>query len=134
MRSTLPVDPCIHAAFGASNPPDFEVYSSIAPIFSATNPNFSGGHHFSLQTFPILMGCLTLAELKPYRHVSLYKHANYGLFGELISHSFAFYCFNTDHFASTSSRTNQAMDIVLDKQPLLWTYYVQAVHKLSLDC
>ena len=35
------------------------------------------------------------------------------LVGELITHSFAVYGFNTGNFASTSSRNVQALDIVL---------------------
>ena len=75
VRSTLPVDPCIHVAFGASNPPAFELDSSIAPVLSAIKPDFSGGHHFSVQTYPIMMGYLTPADQKTCRDVTLYNHA-----------------------------------------------------------
>ena len=110
--SAFPVDSCIPAAFGAPSPSDFAEDSSIAPFLTFINMGLSGGHHFSLQTFPISMGCLDPSEQEHCRHEPLYNCATSVLVDEILNHCFAVYGFNSGHFAFTSSQTPQALDIV----------------------
>ena len=113
MRPSLPADTSVPVSFGACTILAFQVDSSIAPILTAINLNLSGGHHFNLHTYSILLGHLTPSEQKTCNHVSLYNPKTSVLVGELLSHSFVVYGFNTGHFASTSSYNSQTLDIVL---------------------
>ena len=112
VRSPPPADSLTPVSFGACDTPP-EVDPAITPILTSINLACSGGHHFNLHVYPILMGHLTPLELKTCGHVSLYNHDTTVLVGELLRHSFVVYGFNTGHFASTSYRNHQTLDIVL---------------------
>ena len=62
VRPSLPEDTSVPVSFGACNTPAFQVDYSIAPILTAIKLILSGGHHFNLHTYPILLGHLTPSE------------------------------------------------------------------------
>ena len=102
----------ISVSFGACDTP-LLVDSSIAPILTSIHLNYSGGHCFNFHVYPILLGHLTPVERRTCGNGRLYNHHTTVLIGELSSHSFIVYGFNTSHFASTSYRISQTLDIFL---------------------
>ena len=130
MRSPPPADSSFPISFSACDTPLTQVDSSIVPIFTSINLDYSDGHHFNLHIYPILMGHLTPAEQKTCGYISLYNRDTTVLVGELLSHSFVVYELNTGHFASTSSCNSQTLDIVLAADS---KRYVRAMFK-QVNC
>ena len=84
----------------ATSAPDNYVDPEISPLLTSILYDNSGGHHFCLQTVPILTGYLTSEEQETLKHVPLYNHSITVCASEAISFSFAIYGFNSGHFIS----------------------------------
>ena len=92
IRSSLPAQSALFPVSTAFIDP------ALAPILTAINCNASGGHHFCLQTIPILTGHISDNDSKSMQDSWLHQPNISLLASELMEFSLAVYGFNSGHF------------------------------------
>ncbi len=90
---------------------DTDVDPSISPLLTAFAIDASGGHHYCLQTVPILTGLISPADIdkstKPMYHGYITALA-----AEVSLYSFVIYGFNYGHFLSRTLNTTLPFEVV----------------------
>ena len=117
VRSVLPPDTTTVATTLVSLSDDNYVDPAFAPILTSIYSGNSGGHHFCLQTVPILTGYLTAEESDRITYRPLYQHHIPVIASELTSYSFAVYGFNSGHLLPLHHEINIDVALAADTRP-----------------
>ena len=113
VRSSMPPEPSWAAVLHFAPTVTPYVDPALAPILSSVYTENSGGHHFCLQTVPILTGYLTPEESDRISHRPLYHHEIPVISSELIPYTFAIYRFNSGHILQLHHNTPIDIDVAL---------------------
>ncbi len=111
IRSKLPsVAGDIPAKMARLNTADAD--PAIHPIMTSIKLGNSGGHHFCLQTVPILTGIVP-KENRPSYSKPLYHSYATALAASVASYSIAVYGFNSGHFISRSNSSCMPFEVII---------------------
>ena len=111
--TTLPVKAAtVPATTAAVTNKSFDAH--IAPILLAIHLRHSGGHHFCLQTIPILSGSMNMSDVPSPRPTPFYNQAISFIGLEALAYTFPFYGFSNGYFVSRTLNAALTFNTAID--------------------
>ena len=113
VRSRLPYEPSPVCTLALPAVQDL----AVTPILASMYIENSGGHHYCLQTVPVLTDCLQDEEWGRMAHTPFHQHHITVMATDLISYSFAVYGFNNGHFLQLNHCAPFDIALSADERP-----------------